>query len=131
MLSGVVCVEIASFGYDKGPFAKPADITLDLRRHIIATDQLPDAERFTGLHPDISGMVLESSGTRRLIDNIAKLVVNLVEDEAGARLLRLRIAIGCERGVHQSPAVAEELAATLRTAKLDIEVWHRDVPRFP
>jgi UPF0042 nucleotide-binding protein len=130
MSNGLIRVDIDSFGYDHGPLADPATITLDLRGQILDTHQIPATEPRTGLDPDIAESVLESAGARRWIANTVRTVLHLLEDEADARLWKVTVAVGCATGIHQSPAVAEEIGHQLHEAGCVNEVWHREL-RLP
>ncbi|MFE4264580.1 hypothetical protein [Streptomyces sp. NPDC056883] len=123
----MVRVTINTFGYDRGSPAEPNDITLDIRRHILATDQIPDAEQRTGLDPDIANTVLSTAGVERLVGKTAMLAVALLEDVADARARLVKIAVGDARGVLWSVAIAEEIARVLRVNEIETEVVHREI----
>ncbi|WP_329021102.1 RapZ C-terminal domain-containing protein [Streptomyces sp. NBC_01601] len=123
----MVRVTITSFGYDHGAPEEPSDITLDIRRHVLGTHQIPDAEVRTGLDPDIANAVLAASGVARLVDNTALLAVGLLDDVADARGRLVKIAVGDARGVHWSVGIAEEVARVLRQNGVETEVAHREI----
>lgn len=123
----MVRVTINTFGYDRGSPAEPSDITLDIRRHILATHQIPDAEQRTGLDPDIANTVLSTAGVERLVGKTAMLAVALLEDVADARARLVKITVGDDRGVLWSVAIAEEIARVLRVNEIESEVVHREI----
>ncbi|WP_371801495.1 hypothetical protein OHA38_43740 (plasmid) [Streptomyces sp. NBC_01732] len=123
----MVRVTITSFGYVHGTPEEPADVTLDIRRHVLETHQIPDAEPRTGLDPDIASAVLAASGVARLVDNTALLAAGLLEDVADARARLVKIAVGDARGVHWSVGIAEEIARVLRQNGVEAEVGHREI----
>ncbi|MEU5091128.1 RNase adapter RapZ [Streptomyces sp. NPDC021356] len=123
----MVRVTINTFGYGHGTPEEPSDITLDIRRHVLATHQIPDAEQRTGLDPDIANTVLSAAGVARLVDNTALLAIGLLEDVADARARLVKIAVGDARGVHWSVGIAEEIARVLRQNHVETEVVHREI----
>ncbi|WP_331720902.1 hypothetical protein OG306_40680 (plasmid) [Streptomyces sp. NBC_01241] len=123
----MVRVTISTFGYDHGTPEEPSDITLDIRRHVLATHQIPDAEQRTGLDPVIANTVLSAAGVARLVDNTALLAIGLLEDVADARARLVKIAVGDAGGVHWSVGVAEEIARVLRQNDVETEVVHREI----
>ncbi|MFI7396259.1 RapZ C-terminal domain-containing protein [Streptomyces tendae] len=123
----MVRVTINTFGYNHGTPAEPSDITLDIRRHVLATHQIPDAEQRTGLDPDIASTVLSAAGVPRLVDNTALLAIGLLEDVADARARLVKIAVGDSGGVHWSVGIAEEIARVLRQNDVETEVVHREI----
>ncbi|MYS36344.1 UPF0042 nucleotide-binding protein [Streptomyces sp. KhCrAH-43] len=123
----MVRVTIHTFGFDHGAPEEPSDFTLDIRRHIPATGQIPDGEQRTGLDLDIANTVLAAAGVARLVDNTALLAIGLLEDAADARARLVKIAMGDARGVHWSVAIAEEIARVLRQNDVETEVVHREI----
>ncbi|MFE5866219.1 hypothetical protein ACFQ77_37560 [Streptomyces virginiae] len=123
----MVRVTLNTFGYDHGTPEEPSDITLDIRRHVLATHQIPDAEQRTGLDPDITNTVLSTAGVERLVGKTAMLAVALLEDVADARARLVKIAVGDARGVLWSVAIAEEIARVLRVNGIETEVVHREI----
>ncbi|MFB6670439.1 RapZ C-terminal domain-containing protein [Streptomyces parvus] len=123
----MIGVAIDSFGHDHGTLKEPSDITLDIRRHVLATHQIPDAEQRTGLDPDIANAVLSAAGVARLVDNTALLAIGLLEDVADARARMVKIAVGDARGVHWAVSIAEEIARVLRHNHVETEVFHREI----
>ncbi|MGW1819799.1 RapZ C-terminal domain-containing protein [Streptomyces sp. NPDC002125] len=123
----MVRVTINTFGHDHGTPEEPSDITLDIRRHVMATHQIPDGEQRTGLDPDIAHTVLSAAGVARLVDNTALLAIGLLEDVADARARLVKIAVGDARGVHWSVGIAEEIARALRQNDVETEVVHREI----
>lgn len=123
----MVRVTITSFGYVHGAPEAPSDITLDIRRHVLGTHQIPDAEPRTGLDPDIADAVRAAAGVTRLVRQTAMLAVAVLEDVADARGRLVKIAVGDARGVHWSVGVAEEIARVLRVNDVETEVVHREI----
>lgn len=123
----MVRVTISTFGHDHGAPEEPSDITLDIRRHVLATHEIPNAELRTGLDPNIANTVLSAAGVARLVDNTALLAIGLLEDVADARARLVKIAVGDARGVHWSVGIAEEIARVLRQNDVETEVVHREI----
>ncbi|MFE2529461.1 hypothetical protein ACFXEL_35140 [Streptomyces sp. NPDC059382] len=123
----MVRVAINTFGYDHGTPEEPSDITLDIRRHVLASHPIPDAEQRTGLDPDIANTVLSAAGVARLVDNTARLAIGLLEDVADARARLVRIAVGDAGGVHWAVGIAEEIARVLRQNDVETEAVHREI----
>ncbi|MDW8803650.1 RNase adapter RapZ [Streptomyces scabiei] len=124
----MVSVTITTFGYGADVAPEHSDITLDIRRHVAPTRQIPAAELRTGLDPSIASTVLSAPGVSRIVDNMALLVIGILEDVADAHRGRLvRIAIGDLRGVHWAVAIGEEIARVLDANGVESEVTHREI----
>ncbi|MFE9613127.1 hypothetical protein [Streptomyces sp. NPDC006012] len=123
----MVRVTITTFGYVDGRAPEPADITLDIRRHVLDTHQIPAAETRTGLDPVIADTVLSASGVARIVDNLALLAAGILDDVADARARLVKIAVGDHRGVHWAVAIGEDVARVLRMNGVDTEVIHREI----
>lgn len=118
---------VTSFGFDHAVPQEPSDVTLDLRRNVLAIHQIPPQEPRTGLDPVIARAVLSAAGVARLVDNTAVLAIGVLDDVADAHGRLVRIAVGDDIGVHWAVAIAEEIASVLRRHGVETEVFHREI----
>ncbi|MFE9250846.1 hypothetical protein [Streptomyces sp. NPDC007088] len=80
----------------------------------------------TGLDPQVRDYVLATAGAERLIERSINRALALL---AVPDHLRADIHVLCVGGRHRSVAVAEELAARLRTVGYGVETEHRHIDR--
>ncbi|MGW3114434.1 RapZ C-terminal domain-containing protein [Streptomyces sp. NPDC001091] len=121
-------VVVTSFGYGHSP-APEADITLDTRRHLRNPHHDPAMRDLTGLDSAVRQHVLTTPGARHLITNTAVMAQILLTDVADARQRLVTVAVGCVGGRHRSVAIAEEIAVSLRSLGVGVEVEHRDIDK--
>jgi UPF0042 nucleotide-binding protein len=115
-------VHVTSFGYGHAP-APEADLTVDARRHLRNPHADPAMRDLTGLDEAVRQHVLATPGAARLIHNTTVLVADLHAQTRAP----VTVAVGCVGGRHRSVAIAEEVAATLRSDGVKATVTHRDV----
>ena len=120
-------VSVESFGFKHGlPLA--ADIVMDVR--FLPNPHWDDDLRpLTGHDPLVRDHVLETASASRFVEQLDELLVSLLPQYAAEGRSYLTVAIGCTGGRHRSVAVAEEVAARLRTSGIAVRATHRDVSR--
>jgi UPF0042 nucleotide-binding protein len=73
--------------------------------------------------------VFAQEGAREFVDAYADLLRRYEEGYAREGKHYATLAVGCTGGKHRSVAIAEELAARLRSDGVDVSVVHRDLGR--
>ncbi|WP_354641085.1 RNase adapter RapZ [Kitasatospora camelliae] len=81
----------------------------------------------TGLDPEVRDHVLDTPGVMRMVEEIAESAAAVLRSYADPRHRLVNVTIACRGGRHRSVAVAEAVAAYLRTAGIGVEVRHRHI----
>ena len=120
-------VTVTSFGFKHG---LPLDVDLVFDCRFIPNPHWVDELRpLSGLDDAIQDYVLERDVTIDFLQNLARLLTQLVPAyEAGGKSY-LTIAFGCTGGRHRSVAVAERTARILEGRGWRPRVSHRDIDR--
>jgi RNase adapter protein RapZ len=118
---------VMSFGYKYG-LPVDADIVVDCRLlpnpHWVA-----ELRPLTGLDDAVRDYVFAQEGAREFVDAYADLLQRYKEGYAREGKHYATLAVGCTGGKHRSVAIAQELAARLRSDGVDVSVVHRDLGR--
>ncbi len=120
-------VSVESFGFKHG-LPLDADIVMDVRFLPNPHWQL-ELRPLTGHDPKVRDHVLETAAGSDFIDRFDDMLASLLPQYRAEGRSYLTVAIGCTGGRHRSVAIAEELAARLRTRGGAARVTHRDVAR--
>ncbi len=120
-------VTVESFGYKHG-LPLDADIVMDVR-FLPNPHWEEDLRQLTGHDPGVRDYVLETSAGSDFVDRFEELLASLLPQYESEGRSYLTLAIGCTGGRHRSVAVAEEIAARLRSAGVAVRAAHRDVAR--
>ena len=118
-------VELSSFGFKRG-LPRQADLVYDVR-FLPNPFYIPGLGSHTGLDEDVKSFVLENPVTAEFVAKMEDLLAFLLPHYQEEGKHRLAIAIGCTGGAHRSVAIAERLAAFLRTKGYQVSVSHRDL----
>jgi len=120
-------VTVLSFGFKYG-LPPDADFVLDAR-FLPNPFWVPELRERTGREEEVSSYVLGQDGAPAFVEAYAGLISATVSgfEREGKRYLT--VAVGCTGGKHRSVAIAEELAARLREARLAANAQHRDLGR--
>ena len=119
-------VDLVTFGYKFGD-PPPADLTFDVR-FLANPFWVADLQPLSGLEPQVREYVLSQPDALRfleLVENLIEVTLPHYQDEGRSRIT---VALGCTGGFHRSIALAEELAARLRSRELTVAVHHRELP---
>jgi RNase adapter protein RapZ len=116
---------VVSFGFKYG-LPQDADLVFDLR-YLPNPHFVPDLRPQTGLDPPVRDFVLRSPEAIELLGDLTSLLGKLLPRYAAEGKSYLTIAIGCTGGRHRSVAMAEALAASLKSGP--VVVSHRDIER--
>ena len=120
-------VAVESFGFKHG-LPLDADIVMDVR--FLPNPHWEDALRpLTGHDPAVRDFVLERADTAAFLDRFDDLLRTVLPAYQAEGRSYLTVAIGCTGGRHRSVAIAEELAARLRSRGTAVRTTHRDVSR--
>lgn len=120
-------VAVESFGYKHG-LPIDADIVMDVR--FLPNPHWEDELRpLTGHDPEVRDYVLETAIGSEFVDRLDGLLEVLLPQYEAEGKSYLTVAIGCTGGRHRSVAVAEEIAARLRTRGVAVRTTHRDLAR--
>ncbi|HTX27733.1 MAG TPA: RNase adapter RapZ [Streptosporangiaceae bacterium] len=120
-------LSIVSFGYKYG-LPVDADLVADCR-FLPNPHWIAELAPMTGRDEPVRDYVLSRPGAGEFLYHYAELL-NVVlpgYEREGKRFVTL--AIGCTGGKHRSVAMADELAARIAGAGVDVQVVHRDLGR--
>lgn len=118
---------VMSFGYKYG-LPVDADIVVDCRL-LPNPHWVPELRPLTGLDAVVRDYVFAQDGAREFVDAYADLMHRYEQGYAREGKHYATLAVGCTGGKHRSVAIAEELAARLRSDGVDVSVVHRDLGR--
>jgi RNase adapter protein RapZ len=120
-------VAVESFGFKHG-LPLDADIVMDVR-FLPNPHWEDDLRPLTGHDPAVRDFVLERDDTRAFLDRLEDLLRAILPAYQAEGRSYLTVAIGCTGGRHRSVAIAEQLAARLRSRGTAVRTTHRDVSR--
>ncbi len=125
--SAAMQVSVESFGFKHG-LPLDADIVMDVR--FLPNPHWEEELRpLTGHDPAVRDYVLERADTSAFLDHLDALLQAILPAYQAEGRSYLTVAIGCTGGRHRSVAIAEELAARLRSRGTAVRTTHRDVSR--
>lgn len=81
----------------------------------------------TGLDPQVREHVLTTDGVMPMVERIAESAKAVLVTYADPRLNLVNVTVACRGGRHRSVAVAESVAAYLRTDGFGVEVDHHHI----
>jgi len=120
-------VSVESFGFKHG-LPLDADIVMDVRFLPNPHWQL-ELRPLTGHDPKVRDHVLETASASDFVERFEQLLASLLPQYEKEGRSYLTVAVGCTGGRHRSVAIAEELAARLRSRGVAVRATHRDVAR--
>jgi RNase adapter protein RapZ len=118
---------VMSFGYKYG-LPVEADIVVDCRL-LPNPHWVPELRPLTGLDDAVRDYVFAQDGAREFVDAYADLMHRYEDGYAREGKHYATLAVGCTGGKHRSVAIAEELAARLRSDGVEVGIVHRDLGR--
>jgi UPF0042 nucleotide-binding protein len=118
---------VMSFGFKYG-LPVDADLVADAR-FLPNPYWVPELRPLTGRDDAVRDYVLAQVGAAEFLDTYERLldIIGAGYQREGKRYVT--VAIGCTGGKHRSVAIAEDLAARMRTHGVDATVVHRDLGR--
>lgn len=118
-------IAVSSFGFKHG-LPLDVDLVMDVR-FLPNPHWVEELRPLTGLDDAVRSYVLERDETKEFLARFEHLLELLLPAYAVEGKSYLSIAIGCTGGHHRSVAIAEELAAWLRSIGHPPRVSHRDL----
>jgi len=123
-----VQLTVMSFGFKYG-LPADADMVADAR-FLPNPFWIPELRPHTGLDDVVRDYVLEQNGAAEFIDGYVAALRPIFEGYQRENKRHATIAIGCTGGKHRSVAIAEELAARVRSFPgVAVNTKHRDLGR--
>jgi UPF0042 nucleotide-binding protein len=121
-----LAVTFLSFGFRYG-VPEDADLVFDVR-FLPNPHFVNSLRRWSGRHARVAAYVLKTPAARQFVRLTLGYLRFLLPHYVAEGKTYLTIGVGCTGGRHRSVAIAEELAARLRSIdRVDIRVRHRDV----
>jgi len=120
-------VNVVSFGF-RHPAPQNAELLFDVR--FLPNPFFEEHLReLSGNDPEVAEYVLKHPRSAALVDRLLDLLDFLLPLYDAEGKAYLAVGIGCTGGRHRSVAIANALAAELRSAGRDVNVEHRDVEK--
>ncbi|MCA0435363.1 MAG: RNase adapter RapZ [Actinobacteria bacterium] len=120
-------IAIVSFGFKYG-LPLDADLVFDMR-FLPNPYWIPELRNHTGRDEDVASYVLGRPSAVEFVERLVALMEPMLDGYLREGRRYITVAIGCTGGKHRSVAVAERLAARLRTPELATILFHRDLGR--
>ena len=120
-----VRLAVLSFGFKYG-VPLDADFVFDMR-FLPNPHWVPELRPYTGRERQVSRYVLGQPGAQEFIDGVGGLMQPVIAGYLRESRRYATVAVGCTGGKHRSVAVAEALAAELRSEDVATFVVHRDL----
>jgi RNase adaptor protein for sRNA GlmZ degradation len=119
-------VTCMAFGYKSGA---PADAALVFDARFLDNPYwVPELRPLTGRDPAVADYVLNQPEAGRFLDEVQRMVGDLVPLYEAKGMKHVVVAFGCSGGRHRSVALAAELARRLReSAGIDVDFVTRDI----
>lgn len=119
-------VTCLAFGYKNGA---PADAALLIDARFLDNPYwVPELRDLSGRDPAVADFVLRQPPARRLLDDIARIVRELLPLYQEKGRMHLVVAFGCTGGRHRSVVLASELARRLgEKGEIDVDFVTRDI----
>jgi UPF0042 nucleotide-binding protein len=118
---------VVSFGFKYG-IPVDADLVADMR-FLPNPHWVPELRPLSGRDRTVADYVKNRPEAKEFIEKYVSLVDTVAEGYLREGKRFMTIAVGCTGGKHRSVAMAEELAARLRSQGLDARPMHRDLGR--
>ncbi len=119
-------VTCLAFGYKNGA---PAEAALLIDARFLDNPYwVPELRDRTGRDPDVADFVMKQPAARRLLDDIERMVVELMPLYQEKGRMHIVVAFGCTGGRHRSVVLASELARRLAEKDgMDVDFVTRDI----
>src|SRR5713101_4753898 len=119
-------VTCLAFGYKNGA---PADAALLIDARFLDNPYwVPELRERTGHDPAVAEFVLSQPAAARLLDDLHRMVTDLMPLYHEKGRMHLVIAFGCTGGKHRSVVLAAEMAKRLRDVEgVDVDFVTRDI----
>ena len=120
-------VAVMSFGFKYG-IPLDADLVFDMR-FLPNPFWIPELRPKNGTEPKVAQYVMSRHGAQEFVDRVVDLMKPMTEGYTREGRRYVTLAVGCTGGKHRSVAVAEELAARLKSDEVGTILVHRDLGR--
>ncbi|MEO6145203.1 MAG: RNase adapter RapZ [Dermatophilaceae bacterium] len=120
-------IAVMSFGFKYG-IPLDADLVFDMR-FLPNPFWIPKLRSRNGTDPEVSGYVMQSLGATEFVDRVVDLMQPMIAGYQREGRRYVTLAVGCTGGKHRSVAVAESLAARLKSDGVATFLVHRDLGR--
>lgn len=119
-------VTCLAFGYKNGA---PADAALLIDARFLDNPYwVPELRDLSGRDPEVTAFVLKQPAARRLLDDLERMVGELVPLYEEKGRMHIVVAFGCTGGQHRSVVLASELARRLDEKDgIDVDFVTRDI----
>ena len=118
-------VTCLAFGYKNGP---PADAALLIDARFLDNPYwVPDLRDRNGLDPAVADYVMRQPAATRLLDDLDRMVGDLLPLYTEKGRMHLVVAFGCTGGQHRSVVLASEMAKRLEARGVDVDFVTRDI----
>lgn len=119
-------VTCLAFGYKNGA---PAEAALLIDARFLDNPYwVPELRERSGRDPEVADFVLRQPAARRLLDDIERIVTELIPLYQEKGRMHVVVAFGCTGGQHRSVVLASELARRLDEKDgIDVDFVTRDV----
>jgi len=120
-------ITFMSFGFKYGI---PLDVDMVFDVRFLPNPHWDESLRpLTGRDALVADYVLAQAEARDFLAHVETLITTLIPGFEREGKSYLTVAIGCTGGQHRSVAVAERLAASVRSSGQTVSLFHRDVDR--
>jgi hypothetical protein len=118
-------VTCLAFGYKNGP---PADAALLIDARFLDNPYwVPELRERNGLDPDVVEYVMKQPAAVKLLDDLERMVGDLLPLYNEKGRMHLVVAFGCTGGQHRSVVLASAMAKRLEARGVDIDFVTRDI----
>lgn len=119
-------VTCLAFGYKNGA---PSEAALLVDARFLDNPYwVPELRDRSGRDASVAGFVLDQAPARKLLDDVQRIVGDLVPLYVEKGRMHLVVAFGCTGGRHRSVVLAKELARRLQSVEgIDVELITRDL----
>ena len=114
-----------AFGYKNGA---PADAALLIDARFLDNPYwVPELRELNGLDPGVIDYVMKQPAAARLLDDLERMVSDLLPLYTDKGRMHLVVAFGCTGGQHRSVVLASAMAKRLQARGVDVDFVTRDI----
>jgi len=118
-------VTCLAFGYKNGA---PADAALLIDARFLDNPYwVPELRERNGLDPAVTEYVMKQPAAARLLDDLERMVVDLLPLYTEKGRMHLVVAFGCTGGQHRSVVLASAMSKRLEARGVDVDFVTRDI----
>jgi hypothetical protein len=118
-------VTCLAFGYKNGA---PADAALLIDARFLDNPYwIPELRELNGLDPAVVDYVMKQPAAIRLLDDLERIVADMLPLYIEKGRMHLLVAFGCTGGQHRSVVLASAMAKRLEARGVDIDLVTRDI----